>query len=190
MSDEFYSYELDSDNDCRLRVVGVATRQRQWFAAYVRSRHESRVMEHMAARQVEAFLPQYKDTRQWSDRKTELLLPLFPGYVFVRIPRTLENLLNVVAAPGVVYLVGANGTPEALEDAEIEQLKSATHNGNDPRPHQLIHVGDRVKVTRGPLQGREGFLVREKNKCRVVVEVRTIGRAMSVEVDADAVTAI
>lgn len=162
-------------------------REQQWFAAYVRSRHETRVMQHMSARQVEAFLPQYKDTRQWSDRKTELMLPLFPGYVFVRIPRTLENLLNVVAAPGVVYLVGANGTPEALEDAEIEQLKSATH---DARPHQLIHVGDRVNVTRGPLQGREGFLVREKNKCRVVIEVRTIGRAMSVEVDADAVMAV
>lgn len=169
-----------------LRACSIL-RPPQWFAAYVRSRHETRVAHRLTSLNVENFLPQYKDTRQWTDRKVELTLPLFPGYLFVRMARTLENLLRVVEAPGVVYLVGANGTPEALEDAEIEQLKTATHARLDPRPHQLIHVGDRVKVTRGPLQGREGFLVCEKNKCRVVVEVRTIGRAMSVEVDADAV---
>src|SRR4249919_3277395 len=107
-----------------------------WFAAYVRSRHESFVAAHLAARQVELFLAQYRSKRQWKDRRIELQMPLFPGYLFVRIPR--EQRLFVLQAPGVISLVGASGRPEALEDAEIERLKAAMSEGNDPRPHAFI----------------------------------------------------
>lgn len=93
-------------------------------------------------------------------------------------------------APGVIYLVGASGHPEALEDAEIEQLKAGMDQRNDPKPHEFIRAGDRVIVTRGPLEGAEGFLVREKNKHRVVLSLDLIQSAMSIEVDADAIAPI
>jgi transcription antitermination factor NusG len=140
---------------------------------------------HLAKREVELFLPQYKAKRQWRDRRVELQMPLFPGYLFVRIPR--EQRLCVLQAPGVISLVGASGRPEALEDAEIERWKAVMSEGNDPRPHALIRIGERVVVTRGALEGREGFLVREKNKNRVVLTLDLIQRSMSVEVDADVI---
>jgi transcription antitermination factor NusG len=115
-------------------------------------------------------------------------MPLFPGYLFVRIPR--EQRLCVLQAPGVICLVGASGHPEALEDAEIERLKAAMSEGNDLRPHALIRCGDRVVVTRGALEGTEGILVREKNKNRVVLTLDLIQRSMSVEVDADAIAPV
>ena len=141
----------------------------RWFAAYVRSRHESVAALHLAKRSVEYFLPQYKSKRVWSDRKVELDLPLFPGYIFVHINVHLK--LRVLEAPGVLYLVGAHGSPEPLEDAEIEQLKMALVNGNDPRPHAFIGVGERVVITRGRLEGYEGIVAREKNKHRVVLQM-------------------
>jgi transcription antitermination factor NusG len=159
----------------------------RWFAAYVKSRHESRVAERLAARSVETFLPQYKTQRSWTDRKVELELPLFSGYIFVHIP--IEDRLCVLEAPGVLYLVGA-GRPEPLEDAEIEQLKMALIDGRDPRPQAFIKAGDRVVITRGRLEGYEGFLLREKNKSRVVLQLDLIRSAMSVEVDADAIAPV
>jgi transcription antitermination factor NusG len=162
--------------------------EQRWFAAYVKSRHESRVVERLAARSVETFLPQYKSTRSWTDRKIELELPLFSGYVFVHIP--IEDRLCVLEAPGVLYLVGASGRPEPLEDVEIEQLKMALINGHDPRPHAFVKAGDRVVITRGRLEGYEGFMVREKNAHRVLLQMDLINRAMSVEVDADAITPV
>jgi transcription termination/antitermination protein NusG len=160
----------------------------RWFAAYVRSRHESHVAQHLASRSVETFLPQYKSERKWSDRKVELELPLFSGYIFVHI--NVHFKLQVLEAPGVLYLVGAHGCPEPLEDAEIEQLKMALMNGNDPRPHPFITVGERVVITRGRLEGYQGFVVREKNKHRIVLQMDLINKAMSVEVDADAIAPV
>jgi transcription antitermination factor NusG len=157
----------------------------RWFAAYVRSRHEARTAQLLDQREIEFFLPQYKSERQWSDRKVELLLPLFPGYLFVRM--TPHDKTRVLETPGVLYLVGASGRPEALEDAEIEHLKTALRGHYDPRPCACVKAGDRVRVTAGPLQGTHGFMVREKNKNRVVVTLELIQRAMSVEVDMSAI---
>lgn len=159
----------------------------RWFAVYVRSRHEARVAKHFNDREIEFFLPQYKEERKWSDRKVEIELPLFPGYLFVRMRRSLETLFRVVEVPGVITIVGRGSSPEALEDAEIELLRNAMMNPHAAKPHKLMKAGDKVKITRGPLQGAEGFLVREKGKDRVVLTIGTIERSMSVEVDSDAI---
>jgi transcription antitermination factor NusG len=162
----------------------------RWFAVYVRSRHEARVAKHFKDREIEFFLPQYKEERKWSDRKVEIELPLFPGYLFVRLRRSLETLLRVVEVPGVITIVGRGSSPEALEDAEIEQLQTAMSQGKDPRPHAFLQVGDPVMIMRGPLGGQAGTLIRMNNKNRVVLKLDLIQKAMSVEVDADAVALI
>jgi transcription antitermination factor NusG len=66
-------------------------------------------------------------------------------------------------------------------------LKAGTNHKHDPRPHGFISIGERVVVTQGPLEGTTGFLIREKNRCRVVLSLDLIKRSMSVEVDANAI---
>lgn len=163
----------------------VYYRPLRWYAVYVRSRHEGRVAKHLDGRSVEFFFPHCKEERIWSDRVVEIDVPLFPGYLFVRID--LQERMRVLESPGVLYLVGASGRPEAMKDVEIEQLRMATQKQHDPRPHPLINVGERVVITRGPLEGSKGILVREKNKSRVVLQLDLIQKAMSVELDADAI---
>ena len=51
-----------------------------------RAHHEKRVAAELGARSVEHFLPLYSSVRRWKDRRVQLELPLFPGYVFVRLP--------------------------------------------------------------------------------------------------------
>jgi transcription antitermination factor NusG len=152
----------------------------RWFAAYVKTRHEAKIAALLQYHSIESFFPQYKSRRQWSDRIVDHLMPLFSGYLFVRIG--LEQRMRVLEAPGVFFLVGPSHRPEPLQDAEIEQLKAALLS-NDPKPHKFINVGERVVVTRGRLAGYEGLLVREKNKHRVVLSMDLIQRAMSVEMD-------
>jgi len=56
-----------------------------WFALYTCPRHEKRVAEQIEQRNISCFLPVYRSVRRWKDRRKELELALFPGYVFVRI---------------------------------------------------------------------------------------------------------
>ncbi len=61
----------------------------QWFAVHVRSNHEARVVSRLTDAGIEAFLPVVERLRKWADRKKLVDFPLFPGYIFVHIPREL-----------------------------------------------------------------------------------------------------
>src|SRR5713226_83790 len=155
--------------------------EQRWFAAYTCANHEKRVVEHFEARDVEHFLPLYASVRRWKDRRVQLELPLFPGYVFVRI--ALSARLRVLEVPGVVRLVGFNGQPYPLAEGEIESLRKGILNGSRIEPHPYLSVGSRVRIKSGPLAGVEGSLVRKKNSCRVVLSLDLIARSAAVEVD-------
>lgn len=153
----------------------------RWYAAYTRANHEVRVTQQLARRSVEHFLPQYESLRRWKDRKVRLQLPLFPGYVFVRL--ALQDRLRVLQIPSVVRLVGFNGHPAVLPDNEIEALRASVAARLRTEPHPYLAVGRRVRIRRGPLMGVEGILVRRKNTLRVVLSLDLIARSAAVEVD-------
>jgi transcription antitermination factor NusG len=152
-----------------------------WYALYTRPRHEKRVAEQIEQRRISCFLPLYRSVRRWKDRRKELELALFPGYVFVRIAP--QNRLQVLMLPGVVRLVTSNGQPSALPEAEIESLRRGLAGDARMAPHPYLQVGRRVRVKRGPMAGLEGILRRRKEGLRLVISIEMLVRAVAVEVD-------
>jgi transcription antitermination factor NusG len=143
--------------------------------------HEKRVALHLGQRSVEHFLPLYDSQRRWKDRRVQLQLPLFPGYVFVHF--ALRDRLQVLQIPGVAKLVGFSGTPAALPLAEIEALRTCVARKVGLEPHAFVHVGRRVRVKAGPLEGLEGIVTRKKNRLRFVIAFDLIQRCAAVEMD-------
>ena len=101
----------------------------RWYAAYTNANHEKRVANQFASLAIEHFLPLYESLRKWKDRKVRLQLPLFPGYVFVRM--ALQEHLRVLKVAGVSKLVGFGGTPTPLPQEEIDALLASVkkHSG-------------------------------------------------------------
>ena len=153
-----------------------------WYAAYTCANHEKRVAAELQARAVEQFLPLYSSVRRWKDRRVNLELPLFPGYVFVRL--ALRDRLRVLQIPSVVRLVGFNGLPTALPDTEMEVLRSGLSERLRAEPHPFLTVGRRVRIKSGPFAGLEGILKRKKSNLRVVISLEIIQRSVAVDVDA------
>jgi transcription termination/antitermination protein NusG len=160
----------------------------RWYAAYTSANHEKRVAEQMGAREVEHFLPLYASVRKWKDRRVTLELPLFPGYVFVRM--ALRDRLRVQQIPGVARLVGFDGAPAALPEEEIEALRTSLAKGVRAEPHPFLTVGRKVRVKCGPLAGVEGILLKRKGKFRVVISIELIQRAVAVEMELADVEAV
>lgn len=135
----------------------------------------------MERNQIDYFLPLYRSVRRWKDRRKELELPLFPGYVFVHT--ALKDRLRVLQLPGVVHFVSFHGKPAALPNFEIEALRNGLTGKMSAEPHPYLKVGRRVRVRSGPMAGLEGVLVRRKDKFRVVLSIHLIQRSVAVEVD-------
>jgi transcription antitermination factor NusG len=152
-----------------------------WYALYTAPRHEKRVADQIDQQGISCFLPLYRSVRRWKDRRKELAMVLFPGYVFVQMP--LQIRLRVLQLPGAVRLVTFNGQPAALPEEEIESLRTRLSGSGNVEPHPYLNAGQRVRVRSGPLQGLEGIIVRTKDRCRIVLSIHLIMRSMAVEVD-------
>jgi transcription antitermination factor NusG len=152
-----------------------------WYAAYTAPRHEKSVLKHLEARSVETFLPVYGSARVWNGRRALVELPLFPGYLFVRIAP--EKRVNVLEVPGVLNIVSSRGQLIALPDGEIEALRVALVTRKS-EPHPLLTRGKRVRIKVGPLRGLEGVIVRQTRKMRLVVSIDCIMQSFVVELEA------
>jgi transcription antitermination factor NusG len=156
----------------------------RWYALYTNSRHEKRVALHLSQRQIEHYLPLYRTERKWKDGSRVILdLPLFPSYLFIRIPRRERG--RVLAVPGALAVVGGTGgEPAPLPDATVEALRSGLELLS-AQPSPLVTVGQRVRISSGVLAGFEGIVIRHKSGFRVVLTLEHIMRSYSVEVSLD-----
>jgi len=163
------------------QIGDSGTRVPHWYALYTNPRHEKVVAQQLNERCVENFLPLYRTWHSWKDRRKQVDLALFPGYVFVRIEE--QNKLQVLKTPGAVNLVSFNGKLAALPEPEIEALRNALHNQVFAEPCPYLKVGRKVRVVRGPMAGAEGILSRKKDKYRVVISVEVLMRSVALEID-------
>jgi len=168
-------------DDWRLPALPEQYVTQHWYAAYTCSNQEKQVAAQLAARSVECFLPLYPSLRRWKDRRVTLQLPLFPGYVFIRL--ALQDRLRVLQIPTVVRLVGFGGLPAVLPDTEMEIIRSGLSHSLRAEPHPFLTVGRRVRMTAGPFAGLEGVLKRKKSGLRIVVSLELIQRSVAVDVD-------
>lgn len=158
-----------------------AAAQTRWYAVYTYANHEKRVAEQFVGRGVEHFLPQYESLRRWKDRKVRLQRPLFPGYLFVHM--AAQERLRILQVPGVVRLVGFNGSPTPMQQEDIERIRGFLGQGWRAEPHPYLQTGKRARVMRGPLAGMEGIIVRRKNRSRLVLSFDLIQRSLAIELD-------
>lgn len=162
-------------------MIENTTSQSNWYALYTSARHEKHVAQQIEHRQFACFLPLYRSVRRWKDRRKELELALFPGYVFVYM--SLANKIRVLEVPGVVNFVSFHARPAALPAEEIETLRDRLTCNARIEPHPYLRAGRRVRVRSGPFQGFEGIIVRRKDRCRLVFSIDLIQRSLAVELD-------
>ena len=152
-----------------------------WFAVYTKARHEKKASRALAEKNVETFLPAREIVSRWKDRKKKVLMPLFPGYLFVNIdPSDRYTVLNT---NGVVRILGNNGVPVPVPLEEIEATKRLIETGLKYEPLPYSIVGKEVEVVRGPLEGTKGGILRTKGAYSLILSVHLIRRSVSVEVD-------
>ena len=129
---------------------------------------------------IENFLPLYDKLSQWKDRKKHIQMPLFPGYLFVRI-LPIERI-EVLKTHGAVNIVGNAGTPLPIPEEQILKIQTFIEEGLKYDPHPYLRIGSRIRIIEGPLNGIEGILVRKKNKSCLVVSIDLIQRSVAVEI--------
>jgi transcriptional antiterminator NusG len=154
----------------------------QWFALWTRSRQEKASAAVLETLNITCFLPLKSEVRQWSDRNQTVQVPLFSGYLFVRMNPTKDSRLQVLKTPGIAGFVGNNAGPLPIPDKQIDDIRTVLTQRADCSILPLLEEGDLVRVVRGPLAGVEGQLLQSNSATRLLISIEMINKTLSVKV--------
>lgn len=157
-----------------------------WFALYVQVNHEREVTRRLEQREIECYMPLMECWSKRRDRRKKILLPVFPGYLFVRA--VLDNYTNVhiLKTPGALSILRNSEGPIPVPDYQIDSLKTLLGTSEPLQPHHYLNDGDWVVVIRGALAGCRGILLRQdRKKGRLVVSIDIIRQAVSVQLNVE-----
>jgi transcription antitermination factor NusG len=166
----------------------INTIKSEWYAVHVRSRHEFQVTDRLTMKGLETFLPTVERQRKWKDRKKMIAFPLFPGYVFVHTTRESNNLLSVLKVKGVVrMLCTLPGQPDTIPEDQIIALQKLVENKEALDPYPYLSEGQMVQITKGPLSGIEGILVKKLDKHLLILSVDVLKQGVALTINASEV---
>lgn len=152
-----------------------------WYALYTVVRHEKTVNSALEKRNISSFLPMRNVVNRWKDRKKQIQIPLFPGYLFIHAGR--EDIYRSLNIRGVVRILGDSNGPKSIPLTQIEGIKKILENGMEFNTHPIINVGKEVVVNHGPLEGFRGKVIEKRGSYKLIISLDLIKRSVSVEVD-------
>lgn len=162
----------------------------QWYALHTKSNFERIAASEISAKGVELFLPVRPEVHRWKDRKKTVEVPLFPGYVFVRIADCGRSRLEVIRSTGAVRILGTGGWIEPVPEVEIESIRMLLRSRVPFLAHSFLREGERVRVKWGPLEGVEGVLTKLKSESRLVMSVEMLSQSVAIHIDLNDVEAV
>jgi transcription antitermination factor NusG len=162
--------------------IGTGLNDAQWFAVWTRSRQEKISAAILEALGIPHFLPLKSEVRQWSDRRQTVTVPLFSGYMFVRINSARDRRLEVLKTPGIAGFVGNQTGPLPIPDQQIEDIRTVIETRVECTVLPLLNEGESVRVVQGPLAGVEGRLVRTNSSTRLSISIEMIHKSMLVSI--------
>jgi transcription antitermination factor NusG len=152
-----------------------------WFVVYTKPLTEKKVASRIPELGIEVYLPLYTTVRQWSDRKKKLEKPLINSVVFVRCQSA--ELHRLYTVPSVAGVLRHDGKPAVVQNHEIQNLRILLQEvGATELEPMALEPGTAIEVTRGPFKGIIGTAVQVLNSMRVIIEIRQLGVAFSVNV--------
>jgi transcription antitermination factor NusG len=153
--------------------------EKPWAVAHTRARHEKKLCERLADREIRHYLPLAVNVSRASERVRHYENPLFPGYVFVSChPEEKADVLRTSCVAAIIPVLDQ----EELTD-QLRCIQTALRNAKAVRPCEYVTAGTRVRFVKGPMAGIEGMVVRRKGDFRLVMNVEIIRRTVEVEAD-------
>lgn len=127
----------------------------------------------------------YETRAQWGTRRRKIKKNLLPGYLLVRLDKTVQLYYEILQTSGVVKFVGSAWPHLSfIPDEQVESLQALLGSAQPFAEVPYLNVGDKVEVTAGPLAGLRGRVFAAKeHRSRVIVSIDLLQRSVQVELD-------
>ncbi len=156
-----------------------------WHVCFIKHKSEKIAQKKIEELGIEVFLPLAKHLKVYKTSKKIVLLPLFPGYIFVNIAVGYRH--HVTSIPEVYRFIKFRDEFARVSDKEIENLHLLVKDIKDYSEIQsevIYQQGRSIEVTDGPFRGMKGKMISRNGKQRIIIEISAIKQSISVQIDA------
>jgi len=168
-------------------TTDLSSQDLPWIAVHTRVRSEKRVATILTHWGVETWAPTAPVRRRWSDRWQTVDWPLFPGYVFARVP--VDHWYPLLDVPGVFTVIKDGRRAAAVAPEVLANVRAFADRllGVRAEPERVpwFAVGDAVLVRDGPFAGLSAHVVRTDGHQRVAIGLSLLGQGVAVTVPAE-----
>jgi transcription antitermination factor NusG len=161
-------------------VSGTPT-EPDWLVCHTRPRCEKKFAALMAAEAFEHYLPLVTSVRRYSSGTKRFTKPLFPGYVFAKVPAELKA--RIYQQELLARAIPVEDVARFL--AQLEDVRKIVASGVELSVIPLLGRGRRVRVVGGPLHGLEGEVDDPSNPLGVVISVDVLRQGLLLKVPAE-----
>ncbi len=158
---------------------------KNWFALYVRPKHEFKAKNELETINVQNYLPVITKVKQWSDRKKKIDEPLIKGYIFIYADEC-ERLASL-EGKSVVKCISDKGRPAKIPEWQIENLKNLLSHKGEFNVINKLATGTSVEIIDGPFKGVQGIVETVENVNRLAVSIELLNRSIVVHLPKESI---
>ena len=140
----------------------------------------------MGAENFEHYLPLITSVRRYAKETKRFTKPLFPGYVFAKVPTALKQRIYQQDLLARAILID----DEARFLHQLQDVRTLIDSGLTLSLHPLVKKGARAKIIGGPLRGLEGIIDDPANPKGIVISVDVLQQGLLVKVQLEDIEAM
>ncbi|MFO7636768.1 MAG: antiterminator LoaP [Clostridia bacterium] len=138
--------------------------ENRWHALFVKTGSEEKIKESLEARLGDVFrfcVPRRVLIIRKGGKNTREIKPLFPGYILLYGPMTLQSYHLIKGTGHVYYLLMNDCRPMVIPEEEILPIQALMGNQEGGLIGESIGFmeNDRIFVREGPLKAMEGSIL-------------------------------
>jgi len=157
-----------------------------WLVCHTKPRCEKKFAALMKAEKFEHYLPLIDSVRRYAQQTKRFTKPLFPGYVFAKVPQ--EKKARIYQQDLLARAIVVENETAFLQ--QLADVKAIVASGFELSVMPLLTKGRRVKIVGGPLHGVVGFVDDPAKPSGVVISVDVLQQGLLEKVPAENLEAL
>ncbi len=154
---------------------------RRWHILRVKPTYEKQVGSALKYIDTEVYVPVMSVIKRWSDQEKQVLLPMFPGYVFCNIYSFEKEQMLCVNHVYGFGITNNESKPVTIPGDEIAIIK-LLEKGHPEISSEQQYCGEEVMIAEGPFSGFHGIIIEKYGIQRLLVKLVTVKQFVSVDV--------
>jgi transcriptional antiterminator RfaH len=161
-----------------------------WAVVNTQPHREHIAVDNLQRQEFIPYCPLVKRRHRHARRATDVLRPLFPGYLFVKINPDLTRWRPMLSTFGVRSVVRCGEEVSLLDDAFVQAIRARETDGIISRPASPYQIGQEVRVSGGAFDGLVATIIEMHERDRLTVLMQLLSRMVKVRLDERQVTSV